>query len=122
MTTMTEQIKVDGSGNAYLSTVDGLEFIGWWNPSLRQFTFEDGDVWNVDPTTSIESFLASFPTAEEAAEAESLIERDELADLGLYEQAGGICELCTAVIQGGSLCEPCSDYDAWVQTRQTVGG
>jgi transcriptional regulator with XRE-family HTH domain len=28
MTTMTDQIRIDGSGNAYLSTGDGLEFIG----------------------------------------------------------------------------------------------
>jgi len=113
MTTMTDQIKIDGSGNAYVQTGDGVEFIGSWNPSLRQFTFENGDVWDVDPTTSIESFLASFPTSEETAEFESLQEREELADLGLYEQAGGVCELCTAMTQGGRLCEPCALYDEW---------
>jgi hypothetical protein len=113
MTTMTEQIKIDGSGNAYLSTGDGLEFLGWWNPSLRQFTFENGDVWDVDPTATIENFLASFPSDEETAEFESLQEREELADLGLYDQAGGVCELCTAVTQAGSLCEPCAAFTDW---------
>jgi hypothetical protein len=86
MTTMTDQIKIDGSGNAYVQTGDGVEFIGSWNPSLRQFTFENGDVWDVEPTTSIEEFLASFPTAEEAAARESLQERDELADLGSFDE------------------------------------
>jgi hypothetical protein len=114
MTTMTEQIKIDGSGNAYVQTSDGVEFIGYWNPSLRQFTFENGDVWDVDAATSIEGFLASFPTDVEAAEQEALQERDEAADLGMYADAS-VCELCTALTHNGSLCEPCTEYDAWMQ-------
>jgi hypothetical protein len=70
-----------------------------------------------DPTATIENFLASFPSDEETAEFESLQEREELADLGLYDQAGGVCELCTAVTQAGSLCEPCASYDSWLQER-----
>ena len=114
MATMTEQIKIDGSGNAYVQTSDGVEFVGSWNPSLRQFTFENGDVWDVEPTTSIEAFLASFPTTEEAAERESLQERDELADLGLYDEPT-ICELCLTAVPSGPLCEACAGYDRWMQ-------
>jgi hypothetical protein len=112
--TMTEQIKIDGSGNAYVQTGDGVEFLGSWDPSLRQFTFENGDVWDVDPTATIENFLASFPSKAEAADRESLQDRDELADLGLYDEVD-VCELCTAVTRNGPLCEPCSSYDAWMQ-------
>jgi hypothetical protein len=82
MSALTERIQIDGSGNAYLITREGPDYIGWWNPSLRQFTFDDCDVWDVDPTTSIEAFLASFPSDEEVAEFESLQERGEKIDQG----------------------------------------
>ena len=84
----TKTVQIDGSGNAYLITPEGPDYIGSWNPSLRQFTFDDGDVWDVDPTTDIETFLVSFPTADEATDAESLMDHGELIDLAFGARQG----------------------------------
>ena len=114
MDTKTDRIQIDGSGNAYLITPEGPDYIGSWNPSLRQFTFDDGDVWDVDPTTDIEIFLASFPTADEAAEAESLMDRGELIDLGLWSETGE-CAVCGTSIPAGErdTCNTCASYEQW---------
>jgi hypothetical protein len=61
-----------------------------------------------------------FLTDAEVAEREAEMERDGLTDLGYYD-APKVCSLCLARSEN-ELCEPCADYDAWVQTRQTVGG
>jgi hypothetical protein len=53
---------------------------------------------------------------EEIAEREAEIERDLLADLGLFDETG-VCELCTATTRNGSLCEPCQAYDEFMQDK-----
>jgi hypothetical protein len=61
-------------------------------------------------------------TNEDAAEAESLMDRDELIDLGYFDpdpkpQRQYVpCDLCqTPVINFGprSMCKPCEDYQRW---------
>jgi hypothetical protein len=61
-----------------------------------------------------------FLTDDQVSEREAELERDELTDLGYYDQTPGVCSLCLAPSEN-ELCEPCADYDAWVQTSQTVG-
>ena len=53
---------------------------------------------------------------EEIAEREALLERDLLADEGLFDETG-VCELCMATTRNGSLCEPCQAYDEWMHER-----
>jgi hypothetical protein len=65
--------------------------------------------------------MADFLTDEEVAEHEAEMERDELTDLGYYDPTPGVCSLCLGP-SGNELCDPCADYDAWMQTRQAVGG
>ena len=65
--------------------------------------------------------LADAYSDEEIAEREALMDRDELADQGFYSEPK-VCSLCLGHAQDGDLCPPCADYDAWVQTRQAVGG
>ena len=65
--------------------------------------------------------MVDFLTDEEVAERQAEMERDELTDLGFYDSTSGVCSLCLAPSQA-ELCPPCADYDAWVQTQQTVGG
>jgi hypothetical protein len=48
------------------------------------------------------------------------MDRDELTDLGYYDPAPGVCSLCLAPSEN-ELCEPCADYEAWVQTQQVAG-
>jgi hypothetical protein len=65
--------------------------------------------------------MADFLTDEEVAEREAEIERDELNALGYYDSTPDVCSLCLGPSEN-ELCDPCADYDAWMQTRQAVGG
>jgi hypothetical protein len=65
--------------------------------------------------------MTDFLSDEEVAEREAAMERDALTDLGYYDSTPGVCSLCLGASEN-ELCPPCADYDAWVQTRQTVGG
>jgi hypothetical protein len=53
-------------------------------------------------------------TDEEAAEAESLMDRDELLDAGLFDETGG-CAVCGTSIPVGErdTCDPCAGYEKW---------
>jgi len=66
--------------------------------------------------------LADAYSEEEIAEREAEIEREQLADLGMYDPSPQVCSLCLGLAEGGELCDPCADYSAWQQTQQTVGG
>jgi hypothetical protein len=107
-------IQIDGSGNVYVQTSDGLDYVGWWNESLRQLSLEDGDVYQVSAGATVESFIAGllFVDDEEATERGQAMERLELVDLGYFEpeRPDGVVEADPFEDDGP---EPIRDGDRW---------
>jgi hypothetical protein len=113
MDTMTREIQVDGSGNVYAKTTEGLEYVGWWNESLRQLSLEDGDVYQVSHAATVESFAAGLLLEDEDGdERASLMDRDELIDRGYFdpELPEGVVEPDLFEDDGP---EPIRDGDRW---------
>ena len=113
MDTMTREIQVDGSGNVYAKTTAGLEYVGWWNESLRQLSLEDGDVYQVSPGATVESFVAGLVIEDEDGDERSaLMDRDELIDKGYFDH-----ELPEGVVEPDLFeddgPEPIRDGDRW---------
>jgi hypothetical protein len=105
------RIQIDGSGNVYLQITEGLDYVGWWNESLRQLTLEDGDVYQVAAGATVESFIAEL-LFEDGAGQEAEQERVALFELGYFdsEQPESVVEPDLFEDDGP---EPIRDGDRW---------